>query len=705
MAYGVVAWLLIQVVSIVFEPLGFPGWALTLVIVLIALGFPITLAISWFYEWTTKGLKTQKDAEAKGTEKPQSFGRLFDFVVIALLALAVSWFVYKQEFQTPDILDGSVAVLPFENLSDDPEQGFFTDGLTEALIGALSQNSDLKVAGKTSSFYFRGKNENFQKIGEILGVKHILEGSVRRSGDRIRITSQLINAEDGFQLWSETYDREFKDIFAIEDEISIAVSTALNVKILGAPTTNTSNAEAYALYIAAATRVRQRGRENLETAIELLYSAIGLDPEFGDALGLLGYAKLLFFANHRGIERETALAEAKPLFAKAIKLAPGSSIVQVGFSFFLGLSGDFENARKTLLMALSLDPTNTEALVRLGISYNGEGDEVTSLFYLNKGLELDPVSSHILYWKALVLMYDGRLEEAKPVALKHFELYPKAGQGPELLARIARYQGDLASEIKYSKAHAGNVPENYFVHLVLIAALTNVNDRQGIENAWINFNPKSDIGNFKEIFRALNEKSYSLAINLFGPEKNTFINHLKPYFLPELLVSQGRYSDLIDWEKERRPILFGPNPGEAIVNQRRSFVLFEEALLVALALREEGNSDQSQKIIEASRERLFGQIEQDFILENTHHRNVLLLASLGDKEGAIFALQELFQSGWRNFWSTNEPGMPTATIRTALFFDSPLLDDIRDDQRFQEVVGKYKKSIQEFRQNSETGNS
>src|SRR3954468_10163294 len=239
-AYAVIAWLLMQVASQIFPFFEVPNWVVRLVILLLVVGFPIALMIAWAFEVTSEGIKSTEAADAAGQ---RSRGVAWIYVVLVGAALSVSLFFvgrFTAGHATPPLSEAataipqkSIAVLPLVNESGDPKDEYFSDGLSEELIAALAQISGLKVIGRSSSFRFKGRKEELKTIGKKLGVTTLLEGTVRKQGDRVRIVAELINAADGIELWTQTFDRELKDIFAVQQEIANAVASALKVTLLG----------------------------------------------------------------------------------------------------------------------------------------------------------------------------------------------------------------------------------------------------------------------------------------------------------------------------------------------------------------------------------------------------------------------------------------------------------------------------------------
>jgi TolB-like protein len=235
-AYVVLAWLLAQVTDIFLEPFGAPEWVIKTILLLLIIGFPLALLFAWAFELTPEGLKKEKDVDRSQSITHET-GQKLNFAIIFILVLALGYFAIdkfvlepQRKAETarqsaspvaePDTSsDKSIAVLPFVNMSEDAGNEYFSDGISEEILNSLAKVKDLKVAGRTSSFAFKGRDQDLRQIGDALGVNHILEGSVRKAGAKVRITAQLIQVEDGFHLWSETYDRELTDVFAIRGHI------------------------------------------------------------------------------------------------------------------------------------------------------------------------------------------------------------------------------------------------------------------------------------------------------------------------------------------------------------------------------------------------------------------------------------------------------------------------------------------------------
>ena len=292
-AYLVVAWLIAQVSDLVLENFGAPDWVIKTVLYLLAAGLPVAVILAWAFELTPEGIKRDSEAQRSDSGRASS-GRKLDFVIIGALVVAVSYFLWeRQQPVSPTVaIDRSIAVLPFVVRSGDPEEELFADGLTEEILNALARTPDLQVAASTNSFAFKDSGDDIKTIAESLRVSHILEGSVRRGGETLRITARLIRASDGFELWSAPYNRQFADVIAIQEDIAIQIANALETAMdpealaamVSAGTHSVPAYEAYLKGIAIRTRSRISGDTSLIIDAETEFGrAVTIDPEFANA--------------------------------------------------------------------------------------------------------------------------------------------------------------------------------------------------------------------------------------------------------------------------------------------------------------------------------------------------------------------------------------------------------------------------------------
>ena len=331
-AYAVTAWLILQVVDILGPNLGWPDSIGPLTTKILLVGFPITLVLTWLYEFTPQGLK-RTGAIQQDTQDNRRAGKRLNTAIIGVLAIAICLMLVERVFFAGNVSinerqQASIAVLPFVNMSSDEENEYFADGLTEQILDELANLSGLKVPARTSSFKFKDKNEDIREIGKLLGVNYILEGSVQFDSrrNRIKITTQLINAGNGYHLSSETYEDDFEGIFTIQEDVARKVASKLSVVLL--PEEDkvltrkpTENPEAYKLYVKARTFSVKRNDDDLKKAIALLNQAIEIDPYFAEA-----YAELCFLYGQRHFYGNLPLTERNEKMQfhlnKALELAP-----------------------------------------------------------------------------------------------------------------------------------------------------------------------------------------------------------------------------------------------------------------------------------------------------------------------------------------------------------------------------------------------
>ncbi len=421
-AYAVTAWILLQVADLVLENLSAAPIVMKIFMLALAIGFPIALIFAWAFELTPEGLKLEKDVDRSQSITHVTAQRMNRNIIIALAIAVVLLLVDKfmpdergSGSISPDVAqtvtsseegklnlapaseedEKSIAVLPFVDMSPEGDQGYFADGISEEILNVLVKTHTLKVAGRTSSFQFRGRNEDLRTIGEQLGVANILEGSIRKANNRVRITAQLVKASDGFHLWSETYDRDLTDIFAIQDEIARAITDALAVQLDLADTgkslvyASTRNMEAYDRYLEARGLIAQR--RDFPRAIELLDQATQLDPDFAEgwAANAQAHSLSLYYMD---IDRNKTKDEAKSLANKALEIDPNLSMAYSVLGDIYRDRNEWVKARQNYLRALALNPDEIEANEQYAQMLWRAGYNSEALKYSARAVELDPLS-------------------------------------------------------------------------------------------------------------------------------------------------------------------------------------------------------------------------------------------------------------------------------------------------------------------------
>jgi TolB-like protein/Tfp pilus assembly protein PilF len=421
-AYAIVGWLLIEVASTTFPMLRLPDWAATFVTVLLIIGLPVALLLAWAYELTPEGLKKERDVD-RSQSITQQTGRKLDFLIIGVLGIAVVYFAVDKFFWaeksstvSPALTEQSVAVLPFVNMSADPDQEYFADGIAEELLNDLTKIRGLQVAGRTSSFSFKGQNEDLRVIGEKLDVANVLEGSVRKAGERVRITAQLVKAADGFHLWSETYERDLTDIFAIQDEIARAVASALSIALgVGQGDLSrggTRNFDAYDAYLAGLPLSRQITPDGTVRAIEYLEKAVTLDPDYAQAWSVLVQtyqnAASLFIADRTEELYEKSEAAAR----RAVEIAPEAVAPFVAAALVQVRNHDWIQAERSYRKALALAPADYEANLFYGQYLMGVGRPGEAMTYLRQAASTESLIVQPVLQSAVVQEMNGEFDLA-----------------------------------------------------------------------------------------------------------------------------------------------------------------------------------------------------------------------------------------------------------------------------------------------------
>jgi TolB-like protein/Tfp pilus assembly protein PilF len=454
-AYAVIGWLLVQVTTQVFPIFEIPNWALRLIVLAIIIGFPIALIIAWTFETTPEGIKRTEVADAAGQ---RSRAGAWIYIVLIGAALSVGLFFvgrYTAGLATPRHREAataapqkSIAVLPLINESRDPKDEYFSDGLSEELIAALAQISGLKVIGRSSSFRFKDRKEEPKTIGERLGVSTLLDGTVRKQGERVRIVAELVNAADGIQLWTRTFDRELKDIFAVQEEIARAVAESLKVTLLGSDSVQRSapkDVEAHNAYLQGHFHFQRRNLEDYRKAVSYFDEAIRLDPDY--ALAYAERSEAFTFIGDLTGQHEPAWSKARSDAEKAVAIAPALAEARAALGWVrCFVDWKFPEGLAELKRARELSPANPTAndlLARITV-YLGRIDEAER--QARHAVELDPLSTVTQGNLARVLLYAGKLDEADAAARRSAELQPAAASTHrwQVLVAVQRGDGEMA---------------------------------------------------------------------------------------------------------------------------------------------------------------------------------------------------------------------------------------------------------------------
>jgi TolB-like protein/Tfp pilus assembly protein PilF len=478
-AYLALAWLLTEVAGTLFPVFGIPDWGVRFVVALLALGLMPTLVFSWVYELTPEGLKREQDVAREASITRLTAKRL-DLFTIAIVVVALIFILVDRMWLAPSFEDkslpmegalpntaqtfesataganypvNSIAVLPFVNMSDDATNEYFADGISEELLNLLSRIPELRVTSRSSSFYFKGKDFRAADVARELNVNHILEGSVRKAGQRVRITAQLIETSTDTHLWSDTYDRTLNDIFAIQDEIAAAVVAELKLTLLGeVPKAEVLDPEAYALYLQAVYIGAQMGPDSMQQSNSLLEQALAIHPDFARAWRLLA-RNLMVQADIGAVPREEGEKLARQAIDRALAIEPDLAVAHSWLAAVNAgqTNSDLVSAAAQMKHALSLEPTNPDVLSHAAalLDILGRPDEAIAVYeYAVKLDPLNPIIYNNLGWHYLGA---GRSKESLSAARTLRRLSPHYGglntlEGMALL-QMGDYEAALAATL------------------------------------------------------------------------------------------------------------------------------------------------------------------------------------------------------------------------------------------------------------------
>ncbi len=465
-AYLVVGWLLTEVLTTVLPELGAPAWASRTVILVFALGFIPVAVLSWIYEFTPEGIKRDADVVSEGGKRRKTRG--FDYAVITAVTILILVIAVLGARTTVDELpvasgvsSASVAVLPFVNMTGDARNDYFSDGMTETLLHMLAQIPDLQVAARTSSFAFKDQTRTVGEIAEMLGVAHILEGSVQLANNRVRVTAQLIRAVDGFHVWSQNYDRDFDDIFRIQDEIAREVGMSLSASLLGSEAApeikpvGTENPDAYDLYLQALGERVTYSYRGLQAAESLLKGALATDPDFLDAKTELAI-NYMHQANTGLMGREESIALCSAMTQQVLDVKPDDPLANA-INIFGGVLGHSERTGPEQTRAAIDELTRLTAenpdiyeirmllsdLLRIFRQYD------RALLVNLEGLQREPFNARIHYELGTLYSLMDRPGDARNALTKSLEIEPRQPNAYMHLARVSARTGDTVDIVRH----------------------------------------------------------------------------------------------------------------------------------------------------------------------------------------------------------------------------------------------------------------
>ena len=666
-AYAVASWVVLQFVDVISQIFELPVWAPKLVLVLMVIGLVPALIFAWVFELTPEGIKKESEIDRSGSVTPQT-GRKLNMVIIGSLVLAVALLLMDRQFSNSaeetsaaiSDTETSIAVLPFVNMSSDAEQEFFSDGITEEILNSLASEKSLKVAGRTSSFAFKGQNDDLRRIGEALGVAHILEGSVRKVGAQVRITAQLIQVDNGFHLWSETYDRELTDVFAIQDEIANEILKQLRSQLLDDEDlviveAKRTNPVVYDLYLRAKQRIYTRNSSEISIAMSELDKALQLDLEYAPAFAQRGIATMLMSEQNYGeTPHDEAYRRGKRFVEKSLSLdenlAEGWAALGLYYSW---TPAEAEIAIGHLSKALSINPNLIDAANWLQIALQSVGDFTGSLAVLKDIAERDP-----LYRPAFAN------------AMTTFNAFGMQDEAQELLQRLESFDAsnpDLYTARAVNFMYSGRNGEG----LQQMEMGRELDEMTGVEESFLSVG----LSNTMQFERVIEEGSpfwRPYALYETGQHEEAFaLAHDQassgfPGNLFYLLNRADRSKELTNYLEERWPTLdtFAAENG----GDEYGYGIMADVALAYSRIGDQDRFNQAMLIIDQHATRLEEQgVDNLFYSAN----RAIDFALRGDADIAIEHLEDAASRGWTT------AGAPAEVI--------PALAFLADDPRFQEI--------------------
>jgi TolB-like protein/tetratricopeptide (TPR) repeat protein len=563
-AYVISAWLLAQVADLVLDNIAAPDWVMQTILLVLVLGLAPVVFFSWAYEVTPEGIKRESEVD-RSQSITHVTGRKLDRTITFVLLLAVAYFAVDKFFLAPpqpvatpaetgeEIAEttaaNTIAVLPFVNMSGDEENEYFSDGLSEELLNVLAKNPALQVAARTSSFSLKGEKLEIGEIGRRLNVDHVLEGSVRKSGDRVRITAQLIRVDNGFHLWSDTYDRDLDNIFAVQDEIAAKITAALLPQIVGESTTETGTAaradfdvpaDAYQAYLLARDQFNRFTQSSIASAYEQLKTLVREYPDYAAAQALYAHVTLMNSARMEG-DMPWVIAEpqVRRTLQKASELEPGLPEIYLVEGLLHARLYDTETAIGFFERAIELNPSYAEAYRHLSEAAVDLGQASRAWEALETARKLDPISVSTLSWAVRQATEHGQpeiaddalrvLRQVAPVSADylHFDLLYDNYRFAEAAIALEDFRANWPDEdphdFQLARIYAalGKTDEAMSLHLGIKAFITADLGQRDLALAadradmyWVTY---SLLGMYDEALDVLSDLWYGYAAEDLGP--------------------------------------------------------------------------------------------------------------------------------------------------------------------------------------------
>ena len=665
-AYAVAVFVILQLMDAAVEPLRLPDWLPTLVVIVLILGFPLVFILAWQLEITPEGIR--KTSTAGLLTKSQNT-LLFSLMMLGMAGLGYGFYGYyssvfvsgldggfvspvveQREFVAPE---NSIAVLPFADLSEDGTQGYFSDGISEEILNLLAQVNGLHVAARTSSFAFREGNKDIREIGRLLNVGTVLEGSIRKVGDRIRLTAQLINVSDGYHIWSQNYDRQLDDVFAIQDEIASAIATALVDSFGGLEqkqASRTQNLAAFEAYRTGRLHWWRRSPEELQKAITLFAKALEHDPAFAPAYAAMADSWMLL-SLYGNMTNMKATERAMPMIEKALEIDPESAEAFAALGLARWQIGQRDAAESALRQSIKLNEDYIPAYLWLGGLLGDLGRLPEQSQVLQQAMALDPLNELLAINFAGNLSSRGDYEAGRDLLKGLVALKPDSSALLRIMSGHAMKSGDLVDAWRYASRSYGLEPESPVVIQTLAGAWESMgaNDRaeelllEGLEIAADNSGLR--INYFYLLLKQGRlEKAERLVQEQYGDSVDGLPEQLQQYYYFQKsmisLVSGDRQTAM-----EFIELAISEDQDQAWDGDQVFFTTLSSALQ-----RDAGNTELAEQRLENAeravrRARING-------LDNAgiYYTESSIHALKGESEAALDSLQTAYERGFRGMW-------------------------------------------------------
>ncbi len=697
-AYAVAVFVMLQLMDAAVEPLRLPDWLPTLVVIVLILGFPLVFILAWQFDITPEGIrKTVTDSLLTRTQN----ALLFSMMLLGMLGLGYGFYGYysnvfetaetstaqslaagQREFVAPE---NSIAVLPFADLSEDGSQGYFSDGIAEEILNVLAKVNGLHVAARTSSFAFRQPDKDIREIGRLLNVSTVLEGSIRKSGDRIRLTAQLINVEDGYHIWSNSYDRELDDVFAIQDEVASAIATALVDSFAGLEqktASRTNDLAAFEAYRTGRLHWWRRSPDELQKAITLFASALEHDPSYAPAYAAMADSWLLL-SMYGNLTNLKATERAMPMIEKALEIDPASAEAFAALGLARWQIGQVDAGESAFRQAIRLNDDYIPAYLWLGGLLGQLGRLPEQAQLLQQAMALDPLNELLAINFAGNLASRGEYMAGIDLLKGLVALRPDSATLLRIMSSYAMKSGDLVDAWKYANQSYDLEPKSPAVIETLASAWESVGENEKAEkllldglgiaadNAILQTNYF-----FIQLRQGRLEKADRLLQEQYGSSLDALPEHLQhTYYFQKSLIK------LVSGDRDSaRELLESAIDDESETNLNGQQIFY---LTLSSALHfEAGNTELAEsRLVSAERAvrraRLNGVDDADiYYTESSIH------ALRGRQQAALDSLQVAYDRGFRGKW------MLGVDVR---------LDSLRQEPRFVSIKEQIEKDVNQAR--------